>query len=134
MRMSTPEKPGGPEVQDNVYSTVYHALLAGMVVSSILFAVGLVRGMMLHTYFPLTPEWIQQHYHWHAAIAGLKAFDPTVLMMVATVLLILTPVVRVVVSIYAFAVDRDGKYVLITSIVFAIMVLTFLLSHFFGLQ
>ena len=118
------------EVQANVYAAVYHALLAGMVVSSLLFAVGLVRGMMLHTFFPLTPEWVRQHYHWSTVLEGIKTLDPTVLMMLATVLLILTPVFRVIVSIYAFAVDRDGKYVLITSIVMAIMVLTFVLSRF----
>jgi uncharacterized membrane protein len=45
-------------------------------------------------------------------------------MMVATILLILTPVVRVLVSIWAFMVDHDYKYVGITSIVFLIMVVT----------
>jgi uncharacterized membrane protein len=120
-------------VQDNVYAGVYHVLLGGMLVSTALFLVGLVRGMMLHTFFPLTPEWIKEHYHWEALKTGLAALDPTTLMMVATVLLILTPVARVVVSIYAFAKDGDRKYVLVTSIVLAVMALTFVLSRY-GLQ
>ncbi len=122
-----------PDDQDNVYASVYHVLLGGMLASTVLFIVGLVRGMMLHTFFPLKPEWIRQHYHWQAVKSGLVALDPTTLMMVATVLLILTPVARVIVSIYAFAVDRDRKYVLVTSIVLAVMVLTFVLSRV-GLQ
>ena len=117
----------------NVYGAVYHALLYGMFASTILFAVGLIRGMMLHTFFPLTPEWIKEHYHWSAVRQGVATFDPTTLMMLATLLLILTPVVRVIVSIYAFAVDGDRKYVLVTSIVLAVMVLTLVLSRF-GLQ
>ncbi len=120
-------------VQDNVYAGVYYVLQGGMIVSTALFIVGLVRGMMLHTYFPLTPDWIKQHYHWEAVKSGLAALDPTTLMMLATVLLILTPVARVIVSIYVFAVDHDRKYVLVTSIVLAVMVLTFVLSRF-GLQ
>jgi len=128
-REAKPEQP----VEDNVYSGVYHVLLGGMVVSTALYVIGLIRGMMLHTYFPLTPEWVKEHYHWAAVRHGLATLDPTTLMMLATVILILTPVARVIVSIYAFAVDRDRKYVLVTSTVLAIMVLTFVLSRF-GLQ
>lgn len=124
-----PEHP----VEDNVYSGVYRVLLGGMVVSTVLYVVGLVRGMMLHTFFPLTPDWIKQHYQWSAVKNGILTLEPSTLMMLATVILILTPVVRVIVSIYAFAVDRDKKYVLVTSTVLAIMVLTFVLSRF-GLQ
>jgi uncharacterized membrane protein len=126
-------KQTGSGVQDNVYAGVYHVLLGGMLVSTALFIFGLVRGMMLHTYFPLTADWVKEHYHWHVVKNGLLALDPTTLMMVATVLLILTPVARVIVSIYVFAIDRDRKYVLVTSIVLAVMVLTFVLSRF-GLQ
>jgi uncharacterized membrane protein len=89
--------------------------------------------MILHTYFPLTEDWVRSHYHWSTVIHGLAAMDPTVLMMVATILLILTPVARVIVSIYAFWVDHDRKYVVVTSIVLGIMVLTYLLSKA-GLQ
>ena len=116
--------------QDNVYAAVYHALLAGMLASTVLFAIGLIRGMMLHTYFPLTDKWITDHYHWSVVEQGISTLDPTVLMMIATVLLIITPVVRVVVSIITFAVDGDRKYVLVTSTVLAVMVLTLVLSHF----
>lgn len=120
-------------LEANVYSGVYHALFVGMIASTVLFVVGLVRGMMLHTYFPLTAEWIKGHYHWEPIKTGLLSLDPTTLMMLATVFLILTPVARVIVSIYAFAIDHDRKYVFVTSIVLAVMVLTFVLSHF-GLQ
>ena len=131
--MDTNQPTDAHEPEANVYAGVYHVLLGGMVLSCLFFAVGLVRGMMLHTFFPLTPEWIQGHYHWHALVEGLRTLDPTVLMMIATVLLILTPVARVVVSIIAFAADGDRKYVLVTSAVLAVMLLTFVLSRF-GLQ
>lgn len=119
--------------QENVYADVYTVLMAGMIVSTALFAFGLIRAMMLHTYFPLTQDWVRAHYHWSVVAHGLATMDPTVLMMVATILLILTPVARVVVSIYAFWVDHDRKYVAVTSIVLFIMVLTYVLSKA-GLQ
>jgi uncharacterized membrane protein len=119
--------------EQNVYADVYRVLLAGMIASSVLFAVGLIRALLRPQYIPLTTHWVKQHYHVSTVLHGLAHADPTTLMMVATVLLILTPVVRVLVSIYAFWVDRDYKYVVVTGIVFLVMVLTVLLSHF-GLQ
>ncbi|HEU5451797.1 MAG TPA: DUF1634 domain-containing protein [Terriglobales bacterium] len=131
--MSTQEQNRDAKGQENVYADVYTVLLGGMIVSTALFAFGLIRAMMLHTYFPLTEEWVRSHYHWSVVVHGLAAMDPTTLMMVATILLILTPVARVIVSIYAFWVDHDHKYVAVTSIVLFIMVLTYALSKA-GLQ
>ncbi len=110
--------------EENVYADVYYVLLGGMIVSSILFAIGIVRALLNPTFYPLTPEWIRQHYSASWVLHGIARFDPMALMMVATVLLILTPVLRVLVSIYAFLVDRDYKYVAITGIVFLIMAVT----------
>jgi uncharacterized membrane protein len=107
--------------EENVYSGVYRVLLGGMLVSSILFAIGIIRALLNPGYIPLTTKWVRSHYSLSWIIHGLSSLDPTALMMVATVLLILTPVARVVVSIYAFFVDRDMKYVVITSIVLLIM-------------
>ena len=49
------------------------------------------------------------------------------------VLLILTPIARVIISVYAFAVDRDYKYVAVTSAVLFVMALTVVLG-LFGLK
>lgn len=131
--MNTPAKPELKEADQGVYSAVYHALLYGMIASSVLFAIGLVRGMMLHTQFPLTQAWVTSHYHWNVVMHGLATLDPAVLMLVACVLLILTPVVRVIVSIIAFAEEGDRKYVLVTSIVLVVIVLSVVLGKA-GLQ
>lgn len=126
--MNTPTKPEVKDADQGVYAAVYHALLYGMIASSILFAVGLIRAMQLHTNFPLTEKWITDHYHWSTVMHGIATADPTVLMMIACVLLILTPVVRVIVSIFAFAQEGDRKYVLVTSIVLAVIVLSVVLG------
>jgi uncharacterized membrane protein len=103
-------------------------LLGGMVVSTALFVVGIVRALLRPQFVPLTPDWIKQHYRWPVVVEGIRSFDPTVIMMIATVLLILTPIARVVVSIYAFAVDNDRKFVLVTLAVLLVIVLTVVLG------
>jgi uncharacterized membrane protein len=121
------------QTEQNVYADVYRVLLGGMIVSSALFALGVTRALLHPQNFPLTTQWVRQQYRVSTVFHGLARADPMALMMVATVLLILTPVVRVLVSIYAFWVDEDYKYVVVTGIVFLVMVLTVVLAHF-GLQ
>ncbi len=110
--------------EENVYAGVYRVLLAGMLVSSVLFAIGIALALLHPAFFPLTAKWVRGHYHALWVLHGIIRGNPLALMMAATVLLILTPVARVVTSIYAFAVDRDWKYVAITSIVLLIMIAT----------
>jgi uncharacterized membrane protein len=54
-------------------------------------------------------------------------------MMLGTLLLILTPIARVLVSIYAFWGDHDRKYVVVTLIVMIVIILTVVLGRL-GLQ
>jgi uncharacterized membrane protein len=116
-------------VEENVYADVYRVLLIGMIVSTLLFAAGVILALLHPTYVPLSASWIQQHYHWNVFWHGITTGDPGTLMMLATILLILTPVSRVLVSIYVFYIDHDRKYVVVTSIVFLVMVLTVILSR-----
>ncbi len=117
----------------NVYADVYKVLLGGMLLSTLLFVIAIVRALTIREFIPLTPDWARHYYHWSAIAAGIRSFDPIVIMLIATVLLILTPVVRIIVSIYAFMVDRDHKYVVITSIVLLVMIITVILGTL-GLQ
>ncbi len=124
------QRPSKPDdtAQENVYSGVYRVLLGGMLISTALFAIGTVRALLQPEFVPLTPEWVRSHYNVSAVIRGLAHLDPMVTMMVATVLLILTPVARVLVSIVAFAIDGDRKFVAITGLVFLIMIATVVLG------
>ncbi len=136
--MSNEEDSSGQSTADNsgqlnVYADVYKVLLGGMMVSTALFAAAIVRALLQPQFVPLTPEWIKQHYHWRVIAEGLLAFDPTVIMLIATVLLILTPIARVVVSAYAFAVDDDRKFLFVTLSVLAVIMLTAVLG-LFGLK
>lgn len=58
------------------------------------------------------------------------ALKPYAIMMTGIMLLILTPVIRVGVSILVFAKEHDRKYVLITAFVFVVLIISFFLGVF----
>ncbi|MFB3916999.1 MAG: DUF1634 domain-containing protein [Terriglobales bacterium] len=133
--LNTIERPSAPRpaTELNVYADVYKVLLGGMLASTALFVLGIVVALVRARYVPLTPEWIKQHYNWTGVAHGIASLDPVVIMLIATALLILTPIARVIVSIYAFAVDGDRRYVVVTSVVLLVMILTVVLG-LFGLR
>ena len=121
------------QTEANVYSDVYRLLIGGMILSNVLFAAGLLLALFHPSYVPLTAEWVKAQYQWATLKHGLATGNPISLMLLATALLILTPVARVVVSIAAFAADRDYKFVIVTSVVMLVMLLTVTLG-LLGLQ
>ena len=62
-------------------------------------------------------------------LKGITTFKPYAYMMAGIFLIILTPVLRVLVSIYAFYKEKDVLYVWITTIVFIILMFGFILGH-----
>jgi uncharacterized membrane protein len=61
-------------------------------------------------------------------VRGVLALSGRAIIALGLLVLIATPVVRVAVSILAFLEERDRTYVLITSVVFALLILSFLLG------
>jgi len=114
--------------QQNVYAGVYYMLIAGMIVSNVLFVIGIILALLHPQYFPLSSSWVREQYHASLIFDGLIHGRPTSYFLLGTLLLILTPVARVIVSIYAFWIDGDRKYVAVTLTVFIIMVLTVILG------
>ncbi len=69
--------------------------------------------------FPTTPGEV---------LLGLAQFKPYAFIALGLLLLIATPVIRVVASVVIFLLARDYAYVLITLIVLVILVISFLLG------
>lgn len=94
-------------------------LRIGVVISVTVMLLGLIlflwqqSGGYPHNRFPTSPAAIYQ---------GLLTLKPYAVMMLGIFLLILTPVLRVVVSIYAFWKEHDQLYVYITTTVLIILV------------
>jgi uncharacterized membrane protein len=70
--------------------------------------------------FPHTPT---------AVIRGLRAGDGPAVVMTGLLLLIATPVMRVAVSIFAFVYQRDRTFVIITSVVLTLLLVSFALGR-----
>ncbi|AFS00820.1 DUF1634 domain-containing protein [Lentilactobacillus buchneri] len=97
-------------------------LRLGVIISATVMIIGLVllivkgNGGYPHNAFPtdFTQIW-----------AGIAELKPYAIMMLGIFLLILTPVLRVVVSIYSFYREGDSLYVWITTIVLVILGISF---------
>ena len=72
-----------------------------------------------HTAAPAIPHTLG------AVASGLGTLDPVSVIAVGLLVLLATPVVRVAVSIVAFALERDRTYVIITSLVLLILLISF---------
>jgi uncharacterized membrane protein len=60
---------------------------------------------------------------------GLGQGDPLAILALGLIVLLLTPVARVLISIFAFARERDWLYVGITTLVLLILLVSFLLGR-----
>jgi uncharacterized membrane protein len=69
--------------------------------------------------FPQSTSWF---------LHGLLRFDGQAVIVAGLLLLIATPVIRVAVSMFAFARERDRTYVAITATVLFLLLLSFLLG------
>lgn len=63
----------------------------------------------------------------HAILSGVTQLKPYAVMMLGLFCLILTPILRVVVSIFAFWKERDRMYVVITTVVLVILGVSFVI-------
>lgn len=99
----------------------------GVILAMVIMAVGLAllfingNGGYPNNAFPTSFKTISH---------GCLHAKPYAIMMAGMFILILTPVLRVVVSIYAFMKERDYLYVAITIIVFVILISSLLIGEF----
>ena len=101
---------------------VQGTLVAGVAVSAALLVAGLVLTALGHGGVPDATLSIG------AAFRGLLHGEPDAYYTLGLVVMILTPFVRVIGSVVAFAVERDWRYVGVTATVLAVMIVTIVVS------
>jgi uncharacterized membrane protein len=112
-------------------------LLRGGVFASLLFIIGgtlltfaqhpgLPTSAVMFTH--LTQPGAVFPHTWSAVVAGARRFDGQALVIVGLFILIATPIMRVAVSILAFIYQEDRVFVFITSVVFCLLLLSFVLG------
>ncbi|HUO10113.1 MAG TPA: DUF1634 domain-containing protein [Phycisphaerae bacterium] len=115
---------------------ISNLLRIGVITSLTIVVIGTVLTFVHH------PEYLQSRDALADLISGKNAFPHTIgevwtgllmlhgrsIVIVGLLLLIATPVMRVGVSIFAFLYERDRIFALITTIVFLLLLLSFLLG------
>ncbi|MEO6903908.1 MAG: DUF1634 domain-containing protein [Bacteroidia bacterium] len=66
------------------------------------------------------------HTNFHNLLTGLTTFQSDSIMEFGILLLIATPVLRVLFSVFAFAYEKDYMYVIFTAFVFCVLIFSFL--------
>lgn len=118
---SVKAKNGIEEVEIIISRSLQVGVLASAAVTLIGFLMFLITGSSGYpgSTYPTNPLLIFQ---------GLASFKPYAIILTGLFILILTPVFRVGVSIIVFLKEKDYLYVKITALVFAILIVSFLLG------
>jgi len=125
-----------PPLIHRVELAISYILRGGVIISIILVTLGSILTFMHHPDYtshtqPLKeiPKVAQQFPTTLADTwTSVKEFRGQGLVVVGLLVLLLTPVIRVAASIIAFALQKDRPFVLITAIVLAILILSFVLG------
>lgn len=121
MKAGDPRGPGPSRAVERIIGVV---LRSGVVLSAAIICLGLVLLVVkgLFTGQMRIDAALPYPRSLGALLAGLLALDPASVLSLGLVVLIATPFARVAVSIVAFAVERDWRYVVVTALVLTILV------------
>ena len=102
------------------YSLIGWVLQGGVILSAVVIVLGLLLELVQPDKF--APQKLQLFPQTFAQVwSGVLALHPQAVIALGLLLLIATPVMRVAVSVVAFAVERDRRFVVITLIVLLIL-------------
>lgn len=119
-----------------IESAISTILRAGVAISITIIAIGLAMTFAHHRdYFSSRPALgtlIDARANYTASMSsvleGAREGRGQSIVMIGILVLIATPVIRVATSIALFAAERDGVYVVITSVVLLLLILSFVIG------
>jgi len=134
------EKPASVEVEEEkirqVELVISQVLLVGVVASLVIIVAGTVATFWHHPSYlssaaelsRLTAPGAAFPHTWHDVATGLRDLRGQAVVTAGLLLLIATPVLRVAISILGFIYQRDRVFTAITTIVLALLLLSFVLG------
>lgn len=102
-------------------------LRGGVLLSASIIVIGVV--MFYARYFRYGAQANLFPHSFGSVMTGIAHGDASSVIVLGLLVLLATPVLRVAVSIVAFALERDWRYVIITSIVLLVLLLSFFLGR-----
>jgi len=116
-----------PKQETNINAIIGWVLQGGVIISSVIIALGTL--LLLLSPDGLTTNLGQAYPHSLGQIwTGIATWQPQAIIALGLVFLIATPVIRVAISIFAFAREHDRLYMFITLLVLTILITSFLLG------
>ena len=116
---------------DRRMETVMGRLLqVGVLLASFVMLIGGILYMRAHhgempNYRVFSSEPLRLR-HFGGVVEGIRVGDPAAIIQLAVLLLIATPVARVVFALFAFLIEKDKLFVVISSVVLAVLLYGFL--------
>jgi uncharacterized membrane protein len=108
--------------QHDVDQVVHSMLIVGLVISTILMLMGIVLEVIRQQDLPtVEPDFSQ-------VLARAIALRPSGFLALGLLVLLATPILRVIGSIFAFAYERDWRFVGITLVVLMVVIASILLG------
>ncbi|HLX64187.1 MAG TPA: DUF1634 domain-containing protein [Planctomycetota bacterium] len=134
--------PALPEADDpdhrvrKVELLISNLLRIGVIASMIVILIGSIVGLARHSMELSSPATFQRLTKPGAAFPhslqdvgdGLRHFQGQAIITLGLLLLIATPVLRVLVSVFTFIYQRDRIFTAITALVFCLLILSFVLG------
>jgi uncharacterized membrane protein YfcA/uncharacterized membrane protein len=111
------------QTKDYTSSIIGWILQGGVILSASIILIGLLMLLLNPAGFSVS-ELLSFPHSFGQVWSGLLALHPQAIIALGLMLLIATPVLRVAVSIVAFALERDVRFVVITAIVLVILLLS----------
>jgi uncharacterized membrane protein len=136
MNEPTP-RPGPPaELVHKVELIISNILRGGVILSLFLITCGTTLSFVHHTDYLSTPSDTKRlinsktefPHTLKETLAGVRDDRGQAVIVVGLLVLIATPVIRVGVSIVAFVIEKDAIFVALTTLVFALLLLSFFLG------
>jgi uncharacterized membrane protein len=129
-RKVTPPSPGDDDHDAIVSKTelfISNILRGGVLLSATIIVIGVV--MFYARYSMHAADAHSFPHSLGAVISGIARADARSVIVLGLLVLLITPVLRVAVSIVAFAIESDWRYVVITAIVLFVLLLSFFLGR-----
>ena len=115
--------------KDYTSNTIGWILRGGVILSATIILIGFV---LLLVHIEGQPGFVMSigtsPHSFSQVWSGLKVLQPQAIIATGLLLLIATPVITVTTSLVAFAIERDRRFVVITSIVLAILLASMLIG------
>ncbi len=109
--------------QRDINQMLHAMLLIGLVISTALMLVGLGLAILQGTAVPTTTSDLAE------VLPQVAAFNPSGFLTLGLLVLIATPILRVVGSIVAFIYERDWRYAFVTFLVFMVVMVSLITGH-----